>query len=228
MARSNTQTNSTALSEAAARAIIDAAKFAKTVGIPLDTFASVDFPEEVPEGDIPRLLSAAMKNLRLKLRRWGVGGAGTAYIWVRERHGTAPTHVHILFHVPLELRSVVTNSFVAGLFRAAAGFQPGTIDDNALENSGTPVLVKQSEKMREEWPRYMAKAVTKDVAEKIGIRRTELSKILGRRYRISENIGERERFEWRIAQAVRDPAWATAGWRERANMAKRLSRQKAQ
>ena len=189
----------------------------------MNIHATVHLPSGSSEAAIPRYIAQAMRAWRQWIARRGFSGTDTAYMWVRETHGTMTSHVHILLHAPSDLRRLVTNKRIARFFPKAAGIDISLVTDNARDKSGAPVLVKHRSHLDPRWALYVAKGVGPDVAHRFPkINHSPQGTIIGKRFGISENIADGEQRTWEFEEGLLGPDEARLRWQERNGMAKRM------
>jgi len=209
--------------------MLQAASFAEKIGVDLNCHVTVDFPAGIDETAIPKLIAAALKAWKQWVRRQTSGSGITAYIWARERRADQASHVHLVLHVPPELRGRVTASRFTAFFPDEGGLRQLIIDDNAARNSGTPVLVQHNTSHQPRFVRYIAKGLERTAyAEFPEIDRpSPQGRITGKRFGISENIGQIERQRWRLEERIWGGDKARGWWLERGAMSKRPARRRS-
>lgn len=204
-----------------ARAIIRANMFAKSVGVAINAHVTINFDNSVPENKLSKIIAQTLRNWRQWLRRKGLSGARTTHIWARERAGDRPTHVHILLHIPFEVRPSVDSRKFATFIPRSSGIDPSAIPRRPQPYSGTPVLLQVNDRSADNWGKYIIKGIAAAHAEEFGFEARRQGRILGKRVGIAENIMGEEQSRWAFEARTFGREFAQARWSERASEPKR-------
>jgi hypothetical protein len=204
-----------------ARNVIRANLFAKKVGVSINAHVTINFDKAVPDNEVAKIIAQTLRNWRQWLRRRGLSGARTTHIWARERAGDRPTHVHILLHIPVEVRPDLDSRKFATFLPNIAGIDPDTIPRRPQPYSGTPVLLQFNDRAGENWGKYIIKGIAAMYAEEFSVESKRQGRIIGKRVGIAENVMHEEQRRWAFDARNFGHEFALAKWSERASAPKK-------
>lgn len=205
------------LKEAQIIAAIAAAVHARTLNQPLNRFVTIHLEKGELPGRAQDAVGAYLKTAGKWLR---VRGVTPTYLWWLEHAVGTGLHVHMLIHVPAELRDAFSIKArhawlrAAGLVPHAGVIRTERVEPRGIGAAGPTRRQQQSyQNQLQGVLRYMGKSIDPDatsslhrhlpLAERptaavaLGIRPEYCHPIYGRRISVSENIGPtaRKRFE---------------------------------
>lgn len=197
-ARNSKSRCSTSISETQAANLIDAADFARRVGLPLNRFITINWEQlGVNDSEAAEATGRFLKLLRDWLR---CNGYESAHIWAREYSPSLGSHVHLLVHLPFDLklrtvhlrwlRQISGNSYRKGAVKTLpVGFSGTCSASNFLHY----------DKNLQETVKYLLKGVEIAAADRLGIDRLRpCGKIIGKRVATSQNIGRAARSRYTV------------------------------
>ncbi|MFN3815160.1 hypothetical protein [Brevundimonas sp.] len=187
-ARNRADRRSEAISEGAARNLIEAARYAKRAGIPLNRFTTVHWQEARVADD----LGALAQFLKLAGDWVRSRGGRLAYVWVRENGPRKGAHVHILLHLPPDLARAFNGRQRGWLKACGAQSRKGVLLSRPIGRSlrhgvagGGDYQTNLGETLD-----YVLKGADHRARSRLGVRRCEAGgEIIGKRCGVSQNIG---------------------------------------
>ncbi len=194
------------LTLAQARNLMEAAAYAETIGKPLNRFTTIhwqaaDITDDYQDATL-RFLKLAADWLRLR-------GEALAYVWVRETGAGKGEHVHILMHVPPHLARPFSNRQRGWLRACGANFRKGVINSRAVGRNYCHALkgVQYGEHYRDHLSAalaYVCKGASGEARKILALPKAEFTGTLrGKRCATSQNIGRGARDKCHSSGPVR-------------------------
>lgn len=175
------------LSANQANGVIEAARHAGRIGLPFNRHVTIRLERAgIADSEAIEAIGAFLTRIRDWLRKQG---HQTAFAWVRENGSMIGSHVHILVHIPPEVRlghrSRRWIEAISGKRYRANSIRTKSISSKAY-NENLGVLIG-----------YLCKGASAEVAEKLGLdRRKPGGSITGKRAGWSQNVGKSARLRW--------------------------------
>jgi hypothetical protein len=186
--------------------IMEAVRFAKSVGLPLVAHLTIHW-SLTDAGDDPHgtLFAKLREGLDKWLHRHGIAFAA---VWARERQASGQSevvHCHLLFHLPVDYRTKKLPQVEATISRLINRHGRGISDERVIK-----LVIHQNPDGK-----YLVKGGGPKIWKKFGLRKEHRRLqgfIYGKRCGTTENIGPAARKRWRKRRDGSTNAEALAEW----------------
>lgn len=194
-ARNRRDRQTSALSLAAAAGVLDAAAFARSIGLGFNRFLTIHWAAAGVSDD----LAATARWLKLAGDWIRAHGGQVAYVWIRETGPGKGAHVHILLHLPPDLADGFNRRQRGWMKACGAAWRAGVrfsrpIGRNLNHYAMGEIDGRSYDANLAEVLDYVLKGGDDAARERLGIGRQEPGGVItGKRCGVSQNIGPEAR-----------------------------------